>query len=410
MASPWKALLGGLVIVLTVAATACAGAEGQPGATGGKGDPGPRGQSGPPGAAGATGPQGPQAQRGVPGQQGQPGPQGIQGPQGGRGLAGPPGPPGPAGPPGPPGPPGPTAEQIIESADPLVIEGAAFDVNAIIVSTLLGASITGRSGSGSRAAGVVELLDEANVDRAVLHSLGSSSFLPSDRDVTKENEFLSAEVENHPGRFIGFCGVNPNFVSAPGEINRCVELPGMLGITVDLTESDLDMTKDEDVAALGRVLDRVDQEGVPMFLNAATPIGLPLSREGLENLLGLLADHPNVKVAHDRCAGADDDGLIDTWLSAFRTIPGLEQDNQYLVASSCLDFNKDAPLVKKELVLWRLRQWGMDHVLLGSGYLKMDPRQTPAEMIDVIGQFPFTQEEIDLITGDAVVNDWLGIQ
>ena len=126
--------------------------------------------------------------------------------------------------------------------------------------------------------------------------------------------------------------------------------------------------------------------------------------------MGLLADHPNIKVAHDRCAGADDDGLIDTWLSAFRTIPGLEQDQQYLVASSCLDFNKDAPLVKKELVLWRLRQWGMDHVLLGSGFQKLKSRQTPAEMIDVIGQFPFTQEEIDLITSDAVVNDWLGIE
>ena len=60
-------------------------------------------------------------------------------------------------------------------------------------------------------------------------------------------------------------------------------------------------------------------------------------------------------------------------------------------------------------MLWRLRQWGMDHVLLGSGYLRMNPRQTPADMIDVIAQFPFTQAEIDLITGDTVVNDWLGL-
>ncbi|MCH7653004.1 MAG: amidohydrolase family protein [Chloroflexi bacterium] len=406
MASPWKALLGGLVIAVTIAAMACSGAEGPAGATGGKGDPGPRGQSGPSGGDGAMGPQGPQGRPGPQGPQGRPGPQGTEGPQGGRGLAGPPGLPGA---PGPSGPPGPTAEQVIESADPLVIDGAAFDANTIIVSTLLGASITGRGGSGSRADGIIELLDEANIDRAVVHSLGSSSALPSDRDVTKENEFLSAEVQKHPGRLIGFCGVNPDFVSAPGEIKRCVELPGIVGVTVDLTESDLDMSKDEDVAALGRVMDRIDQEGVPMFLNAATPIGLPLSREGLENLLGLLADHPNIKVAHDRCAGADDDGLIDTWLSAFRAIPGLERDNQYLVASSCLDFNKNAPLVKKELVLWRLRQWGMDHVLLGSGYLRMNPRQTPADMIDVIAQFPFTQAEIDLITGDTVVNDWLGL-
>ena len=283
-------------------------------------------------------------------------------------------------------------------------------MNTSVVSVLLGASITGQGGSGSRGIDVVELLDEANIDRAVLHSLGSSSFLSLDRDVKKENEFLSAEVEKHPARLIGFCGVNPDFVSAPGEINKCIDLPGMVGVTVDLAESGLDMTKDEDIAAFGRVMDRIDQEGVPMFLNAATPIGLPLSREGLENLMELLADHPNIKVAHDRCAGAGDDGLIDTWLSAFRAIPNLEQDKQYLVASSCLDFNKDAPLVKKELVLWRLRQWGMDHVLLGSGYQKLSPRQTPAEMLDVVGRFPFTQEEIDLITSDAVVNDWLGIE
>ena len=109
MASPWKALLGGLVIGLTIAAMACTGPEGPAGAAGGKGDPGPRGQSGPPGADGAAGIRGSQGQAGAQGPQGRPGPQGVEGPKGGRGLAGPPGLPGA---PGPAGPPGPTAEQV----------------------------------------------------------------------------------------------------------------------------------------------------------------------------------------------------------------------------------------------------------------------------------------------------------
>jgi predicted TIM-barrel fold metal-dependent hydrolase len=98
---------------------------------------------------------------------------------------------------------------------------------------------------------------------------------------------------------------------------------------------------------------------------------------------------------------------IDLWVQAFEAqIPAFSRENLYIDISRCLKFFEDAPLSKREEVVWRLRKWGIDHVFFGSDYLEIQPAQTPIEALVSLTKYPFTQEEIDLITSNDA-SAWL---
>ena len=74
--------------------------------------------------------------------------------------------------------------------------------------------------------------------------------------------------------------------------------------------------------------------------------------------------------------------------------------------SGTLEFYQDAPLSKRELMVWRYRKWGINKLLFGSDYLKVAPAQTPLEALETLTRYPFTQEELDtILSNDGVA--WL---
>lgn len=83
---------------------------------------------------------------------------------------------------------------------------------------------------------LVRELDEAGVERAVVLSVGYSfaderKALPEpDRLTREENDWTSAQVAASGGRLIGFCSANPLREAALQELERCLSLPGMVGI------------------------------------------------------------------------------------------------------------------------------------------------------------------------------------
>jgi predicted TIM-barrel fold metal-dependent hydrolase len=81
-------------------------------------------------------------------------------------------------------------------------------------------------------------------------------------------------------------------------------------------------------------------------------------------------------------------------------------ENFYLDVSACLKFYGDAPLAKRELMVWRLKKWGLERVFLGSDYLMIAPVETPLEALETLSKYPFTQEEIDIIL-DNDASAWL---
>jgi predicted TIM-barrel fold metal-dependent hydrolase len=264
--------------------------------------------------------------------------------------------------------------------------------------------ITGGDVPASTADELIARLDEANVQKAVVQSLGYWN-LPDDSNMAPENDFVAAEVGNYTDRLIGFCGINPLYESALGEIDRCLDLPGMVGIKLHLANSEVDMTNEDHVAALSAVFDKIQERDAPVLMHVGTPLGLPLDADGLANLAIIIATHPEVRVVHAHCAGETDEHRIELWIKGMEDGLG-SPENFYLEMSSCLKFFRDAPLAQRELMVWRLKKWGLERVFLGSDYLMVSPVETPKEALETLSKYPFTQEEIDIIL-DNDASAWL---
>src|SRR5215210_7508831 len=79
-------------------------------------------------------------------------------------------------------------------------------------------------------------LDAAGIERAVVLSVGYSfaderkGLTDPDRLTREENDWTSAEVARNGRRLIGFCSANPLRPAALQELERCLALPGMIGI------------------------------------------------------------------------------------------------------------------------------------------------------------------------------------
>ncbi|MEZ4503928.1 MAG: amidohydrolase family protein [Dehalococcoidia bacterium] len=310
---------------------------------------------------------------------------------------------GPAGPAGPPGPPGPAASA--EAAASLVATGAVLDVHTHLASQALTDQYAGPGLPPSTADDLVARLDEGNVQRAVVLSGGYMGWpigLTDDHNMAPENDFVSDEVSKYPDRLIGFCGINPLFDSAVREVERCLELPGMVGVKIHMAGSGIDMTDPEQVGALSAVFDAAQAHDAPMLVHVGTEYGLEIDSEGFTNFAGVVDEHPDVRITYAHCAGPRDDQGIEAWIRN-----ALVTENSFVDTSACLAYFKDAPMSQRELIVWRFRQWGIDRVLYGSDYLMADPAETPQEAIDTLLQYPFTQAELDTILGNDG-SAWLG--
>jgi predicted TIM-barrel fold metal-dependent hydrolase len=292
----------------------------------------------------------------------------------------------------------------------LVADGAAIDVHTHVASpalTELFAVFAGEDLLPATADDLVERLDEGNVRRAVILSAGYLGAPVGWTDATHmaaENDFVAAEVARHPDRLLGFCGINPVVDGAADEIDRCLALPGMVGVKLHLEGSGVNLTDPAHVAGLGAVFARVAERDAPVLIHVADERGYSLDNQRFAALSEILLAHPTVRVAHAHCANWIDDHGIETWLRLPRS--GYNPETSYVDVSACLRFYSDAPLSHRELLVWRLRKWGIGHVLFGSDYFAADGA-TPREALETLTLYPFTQDELDTILSNDG-SDWLG--
>lgn len=290
---------------------------------------------------------------------------------------------------------------------PLRADGAALDVHLHTASQFLTDLF---SGGGVPAAGgddLVAKLDEAHVDRGIVLSAGYFGLafgFTTDANMAPENDYVADEVADHPDRLIGFCGINPLFDSAIDEIDRCLARPGMVGVKLHLEGSGVELTDADAVAALSAVFDRIAEHDAPVLMHVAEPSGLPLNGVEFATLSWILTSHPTVRVLHAHCAGNTDDDTIETWLRIRDS--GYDPVTSFLDISACLAFHRDAPAGQKELMVWRFRTWGIDHVLFGSDYSPFFG-ETPQETLDILTDYPFTQAELNTILSNDG-SAWLG--
>src|SRR5438309_6929045 len=105
-------------------------------------------------------------------------------------------------------------------------------------------------------AAFLRMLDEAGIPRGVALSMAYSfaderKKIPDpDRHVREENDWTSRQMVQSAGRLVGFCSVNPLRDEALAEIDRCLRLPGMIGLKLHFANSGVSMRNREHVARL----------------------------------------------------------------------------------------------------------------------------------------------------------------
>ena len=309
-----------------------------------------------------------------------------------QGLVGPAGPRGEQGPAGPPGEP--AATEPGDVATELVVVGTVIDAHLHLISQTMTDALTGGGVPFSGAEELIALLDEANVEKAVINSMALiATGAPDDAGVRAKNDFVAAEVAKFPNRLIGFCGINPLYAGALEELDRCLNPGGMVGIklVVNAKAPDFeipDLANPDHVVILSAVFDKAQEHNAPVHLHSATAMDPPVD--------------PDVRVNHSHCAGVIDEHISQLWLQTMRPNP----DSAFLDLSLCLWKFEDAPLSKRELIVWRLRQWGVDRLLFSSDHWTIAGFPTPGQALDTLVKYPFTQEEIALITSNDA-SAWL---
>lgn len=219
-------------------------------------------------------------------------------------------------------------------------------------------------------------LDEAGVQQAIVLSTAYSMAddrraLPDpDRLVRQENDWTSDQVSGSKGRLIGFCGINPLRDEALREIERCLALPGMVGVKLHFGNSGVSMRDPANSARLIEIFSLAGRSKIPVLVHmrarGGANFGGPDAQLFIERLLPLTPDS-DVIVAHFGGAGPGypqqaDDVIAVFAAAAERKDPRLRRT--YFDVATIL--TKDTTPADGQLITKRIRQLGPRHVLYGS--------------------------------------------
>ena len=222
---------------------------------------------------------------------------------------------------------------------------------------------------------LVRELDAAGVERAVVLSVGYSladerKNLPDADGLTRaENDWTSREVAGSGGRLIGFCGVNPLRPAALQELERCLSLPGMVGIKQHLGNSGVSLRDTAHLRRMQEVFTLAQRRRAAVLVHMRARGGANYGAEDARLFLSrVVPSAPDVEivVAHLAYAGPGHP-LADEAMAAFgeaaeRGDPNLR--NVYFDAAT--NVTERTTPEEAALIARRIRQVGASRVLYGS--------------------------------------------
>jgi predicted TIM-barrel fold metal-dependent hydrolase len=258
------------------------------------------------------------------------------------------------------------------------------------------------------AADLIAQMDAAGFARAVILSDAygfSNPFKNPGPDeysrVRAENDWVSAQVANYPGRLTGFCAVNPLRDYALKEIERCSKDPNLrTGLKLHFGNSDVNLDIEEHVERTRAVFAAANAHGMALVVHAHAnvdhkrPYGEKQARVFLERLLPAAPD-VTVQIAHLAGAGGYDvatDEALGVYARAIeRRDPRVR--HLYFDASGIAiagAWEQSAALLSK-----RMRQVGMDRILFGCD--SAVPGNGPSECLQRWRKLPLTAAEFEKI-------------
>lgn len=225
-------------------------------------------------------------------------------------------------------------------------------------------------------AALAKELDAAGIDRAVVLSMGYSfgderKKLPDpDRLTREENDWTSAQVTRNAPRLIGFCSANPLRPVALEELDRCLRLPGMVGIKVHLGNAGMSLRNPAHLARIQQLFALAERHRAPVLVHMRARGGTNYGAEDAQIFLDeVVPSAPGIEivVAHLGSSGPGYSPQHDEVMAVFgaaveRNDPRMA--NIYFDVSS--NVTDEITAADAALVARRFRQVGLQRVLYGS--------------------------------------------
>ena len=225
-------------------------------------------------------------------------------------------------------------------------------------------------------AALVKELDAAGIEQGVVLSVGYSfaderkGLSDPDRLTREENDWTSAEVAKRAPRLIGFCSANPLRPVALEELERCLGLPGMVGIKVHLGNAGITLRDPGHLARMQQLFALAQRRRAPVLIHMRARGGTNYGAEDAKIFLEqIVAKAPDIEivVAHLGASGPGyssqhDEVMAQFGAAAERNDPRMA--NVYFDVSS--NVTEEITPADAGLVAQRIRQVGPRRVLYGS--------------------------------------------
>ena len=144
--------------------------------------------------------------------------------------------------------------------------------------------------------------------------------------VKAENDHTARECAKLPGRAFGFASVNPLRDYAPGEIERCLSLPGIAGVKLHFDNSRVSLRDEQHAKAVRAVLLVAAKRNAPALVhmdNRQPEFGAEDARAFLDQVLAELPPM-EVYIAHLGTGGGYDESTRAVLGVFEKALPGLK--------------------------------------------------------------------------------------
>lgn len=219
-------------------------------------------------------------------------------------------------------------------------------------------------------------LDASGINKAVVLSTGYSfaderKGLPDPDGLTRaENDWVSGQVVAGGGRLLGFCGANPLRPVALAELERCLGMPGMVGVKLHFGNAGISLRDSAQAARMVDVFRLAERKGAAVLVHMRARGGLNFGADDARLFLDKLvpvAPSVEIVVAHFAGAGPGYPLQADSLMAVFgaaamRNDPRMQ--NVYFDVATVVTAEStpsDVALVAK-----RVREVGSRRVLYGS--------------------------------------------
>jgi predicted TIM-barrel fold metal-dependent hydrolase len=218
-------------------------------------------------------------------------------------------------------------------------------------------------------------LDAAGIDKAIVLSVGYSfaderkALSSPDERTRAENDWTAQQVQGSNGRLIGFCSANPLRDAALAELERCLKLPGMVGIKQHLGNAGVTLRNPEHLQRMRQLFALAQRLRAPILIHmrarGGTNYGAEDARLFIDHLLSGAPD-VSVIVAHLGSAGPGYGGADEVMAVFGEAAKRRDRRLRNVYFDAATNVTEETSPEEAALIAGRLREVGVGRVLYGS--------------------------------------------